>query len=66
MEPIPEQDAELDRETQPTNAARTRMIFQSGALLPWATALENVMVGFTGLTVSPAEQKKKALAMRAP
>ena len=25
MEPIPEQDAELDRETQPTNAARTRM-----------------------------------------
>lgn len=25
MEPIPEQDAEPDRETQPTNAARTRM-----------------------------------------
>jgi NitT/TauT family transport system ATP-binding protein len=42
--------------------ARTRMIFQSGALLPWATALENVLVGFTGLNVSPAEQKKKALA----
>jgi NitT/TauT family transport system ATP-binding protein len=42
--------------------ARTRMIFQSGALLPWATALENVLIGFNGLSIAPAEQKKQALA----
>jgi len=42
--------------------ARTRMIFQSGALLPWATVLENVLIGFTGLTVAPEEQKRQALA----
>lgn len=39
-------------------SSRTRMIFQSGALLPWATVLENVLIGFTGLTVSEKEQNK--------
>lgn len=42
-------------------SARTRMIFQSGALLPWATVLENVLIGFTGLTVSEKEQQKLAM-----
>ncbi len=42
--------------------ARTRMVFQSGALLPWNTALENVLIGFTGLKVSLGEQKKRARA----
>ena len=45
------------------NTARTRMVFQSGALLPWATALDNVKLGFTGLNVSPAEQEQQALDM---
>ena len=44
------------------NYARTRMIFQSGALLPWATALENVMIGFTGGTVPEGEREKRALS----
>lgn len=30
------------------NSARTRMIFQSGALLPWRTVKENVHLGFSG------------------
>lgn len=30
------------------NNARTRMIFQSGALLPWRTVKENVHLGFSG------------------
>ncbi len=45
-----------------TRTARTRMIFQSGALLPWATAVENVCVGFTGEHIAEPEQKKRALA----
>ncbi len=42
-------------------SARTRMIFQSGALLPWATALENVLIGFTGTSVPSEEQRERAL-----
>ena len=30
------------------NTARTRMIFQDGALLPWRTVRENVHLGFSG------------------
>ncbi len=41
---------------------RTRMIFQSGALLPWATVLENVLIGFTGLNLPLVEQKRRAMA----
>ncbi len=41
--------------------ARTRMVFQNAALLPWLTVLENVQVGFTGLPVSLKEQKTQAL-----
>ncbi|MGE5541148.1 MAG: ABC transporter ATP-binding protein [Bacillota bacterium] len=53
----------LDQPTHGTVSrnARARMIFQSGALLPWATVLENVCIGFTGLSVPQMEQKKRAL-----
>jgi NitT/TauT family transport system ATP-binding protein len=44
------------------NTAKTRMVFQNGALLPWRTVLENVLLGFTGLSLSRAEQHKRALA----
>ena len=37
-----------------TNPLRTRMIFQGGALLPWETVLENVLIG---LIDAPAGQK---------
>ena len=37
---------------------RTRMIFQSGALLPWNTVEENVRLGFTGVSTSASEQEK--------
>ncbi len=45
-----------------TNAARTRMIFQGGALLPWETVLENVKAGFTGRVMTDAAQQKEGLA----
>ncbi len=41
------------------NAARTRMVFQSGALLPWRTVYDNVMLGFTGLSLSKNERKER-------
>jgi ABC-type nitrate/sulfonate/bicarbonate transport system ATPase subunit len=44
------------------NAARTRMIFQGGALLPWETTLNNVKVGFTGRKMSDAQQNHDAMA----
>lgn len=48
----------LDSATSGTvaNSARTRMIFQSGALLPWNTVLENVLIGFTGSDVPQKRQ----------
>ena len=44
---------------------KTRMIFQSGALLPWLTAQKNVELGCTGMQVSRTHCKQlatKALA----
>jgi NitT/TauT family transport system ATP-binding protein len=40
----------LQKPTEGTvvNTARTRMIFQDGALLPWRTVRENVHLGFSG------------------
>lgn len=43
-------------------SARTRMIFQSGALLPWETVLENVCIGFKGLVTSEKDRTTRALA----
>lgn len=48
-----------------TNNARTRMVFQNAALLPWKSALDNVLIGTTDLPGTKAEKlerAKKALA----
>ena len=42
-----------------TNNARTRMIFQNAALLPWRTVKENVHLGFAGTTGSKKEHEKR-------
>lgn len=42
------------------NRARTRMIFQNAALLPWRTALENVQLGTLDLKLSKAERLARA------
>ncbi len=42
-----------------TNTARTRMIFQDGALLPWRTVKENVHLGFTGTPGTKREHHKR-------
>ncbi len=42
------------------NTARTRMIFQGGALLPWETVLNNVKIGFTGRTLTEAQKDHEA------
>ena len=39
---------------------RTRMIFQSAGLLPWLSALDNVLIGLTDSTLSKAHRIKKA------
>jgi NitT/TauT family transport system ATP-binding protein len=44
-----------------SNSARTRMVFQGAALLPWYTARENVEIGLTGMNLSSEGKKKKAL-----
>jgi NitT/TauT family transport system ATP-binding protein len=43
------------------NKAKTRMVFQNSALLPWRTVLHNVMLGFHGLGLTSHEEKKRAL-----
>jgi NitT/TauT family transport system ATP-binding protein len=42
-----------------TNNARTRMIFQNAALLPWRTVKENVHLGFSGTKGSKKEHEKR-------
>jgi NitT/TauT family transport system ATP-binding protein len=42
-----------------TNTARTRMIFQNAALLPWRTVRENVHLGFSGTKGSKREHMKR-------
>ncbi len=37
------------------------MVFQSFALLPWLTVLENVEIGQDALRITPAEMRKRAL-----
>jgi ABC-type nitrate/sulfonate/bicarbonate transport system ATPase subunit len=39
-----------------TNTARTRMIFQNAALLPWLSALDNVLIGTTDVKGAKAEK----------
>ena len=41
------------------NHARTRMIFQNAALLPWRTVKQNVHLGFAGTPGSKKEHKKR-------
>ena len=38
------------------------MVFQSFALFPWLTVLQNVELGLEALGIEPAERKKRALA----
>ena len=38
------------------------MVFQSFALFPWLTVLENVEIGLEAQGVPPAERRKRALA----
>lgn len=54
----------LDAPTEGTVSlhAKTRMIFQSGALLPWHTALQNVCLGLAG---TKRTQKQKEIRARA-
>ena len=42
-----------------TNNARTRMIFQNAALLPWRTVRENMHLGFTGTIGTKKEHEKR-------
>lgn len=40
------------------NTVHTRMVFQSGALLPWSTAQENVELGTTGMNLQEKQRDK--------
>jgi len=40
--------------------AKTRMIFQSGALLPWRTVLDNVLLGATGMRLTRHNAEHRA------
>ncbi|HEX7651597.1 MAG TPA: ABC transporter ATP-binding protein [Candidatus Paceibacterota bacterium] len=54
----------LDKPTRGTvvNTARTRMVFQSGALLPWLTALQNVKLAFADKPTGEAAENREAHA----
>ncbi|WP_018259866.1 ABC transporter ATP-binding protein [Methylobacterium sp. WSM2598] len=43
-------------------APKVAMVFQSFALFPWLTVLQNVEVGLEAQGVAPAERRKRALA----
>jgi NitT/TauT family transport system ATP-binding protein len=43
-------------------AAEVAMVFQTFALFPWLTVLENVEIGLEAQRVAPAERHKRALA----
>ena len=47
------------------NHARTRMIFQNGALLPWRTVRGNIALGFTGIRATPREVATRTNAVLA-
>ena len=43
-------------------ASQVAMVFQSFALFPWLTVLENVEIGLEAQRIAPDERKKRALA----
>lgn len=40
--------------------AKTRMVFQSGGLLPWRTVMENVLLGFEDMHIGTRDAEHKA------
>jgi NitT/TauT family transport system ATP-binding protein len=52
----------IDGEQVTAPASQVAMVFQSFALFPWLTVLENVEIGLEAQGVGPAERKKRALA----
>ncbi|MGO4572001.1 ABC transporter ATP-binding protein [Microvirga sp. 2TAF3] len=54
----------IEIEGQPVTgpASQVAMVFQSFALFPWLTVLENVEIGLEALGMPPAERRKHALA----
>ncbi|QCI63319.1 AAA-associated domain-containing protein [Phreatobacter stygius] len=52
----------IDGEPVAGPARQVAMVFQSFALFPWLTVLDNVEIGLEAQGVAPAERRKRALA----
>jgi NitT/TauT family transport system ATP-binding protein len=61
---IPPSGGEITFASEPAAVAppEIAMVFQSFALFPWLTVLENVEVGLEAKGVAPSERRKRALA----
>lgn len=61
---IPPSSGEVDYKGQPLNGAAegVAMVFQTFALFPWLTVLQNVEAGLQAQQVEPGEARQRALA----